>query len=133
MDEEKIRKSFVFYGTTYDAMVELEQKSADDAYKFVKAVAQYGLYGDYDKSDPMINALMQQAIFGIEQAASRRQNNMDNGKKGGRKKQFCDEDIWLLKDQGLTNKQVAEKLGCSDRTVERANGRRTDKTDKTLI
>ena len=105
-------------------MVELEQKSIEDAYKFVKAVAQYGLYGEYDESDPIINALMQQAIFGIDRAVSNQQKHVEDGKKGGRRKQFPDEDIWSLKDSGLSNKEIADKLQCSIRTVERANSRR---------
>lgn len=121
MDEEKLEQSFVFYGTTYDTMIELEQKSIEDAYKFVKAVAQYGLYGEYDESDPVINALMQQAAFGIDKARNNRKKNVEDGKKGGRKKKFANEVIWELKDKGLTNQQVANQLGCSVKTVERAN------------
>lgn len=124
MDEEKLEQSFVFYGTTYDTMIELEQKSIEDAYKFAKAVMQYGLYGEYDESDPVINALMQQAAFGIDKARNNRKKNVEDGKKGGRKKQFLDEDIWALKDKGLTNQKVAEELKCSVKTVERANTRR---------
>lgn len=135
MDEEKLEQSFVFYGTTYDTMVELESKSIEDAYKFVKAVAQYGLYGEYDESDPVINALMRQASFGIDKARENRKKNINDGKKGGRKKQFADEEIWKLKDEGMTNAEVAKCLGCSVKTVERANSARrsmkvdTDKTD----
>lgn len=36
-------------------------------------------------------------------------------------KQFKDEEITALKSQGMTNKEVAAVLGCSEKTVQRAN------------
>lgn len=84
---------------------------------------QFGLYGEYDESNPVINALMQSVIFGIEGAKGRRKKNQEDGKKGGRKK-FPDEVIWKLLDEGKDNNTVAKELGCSLRTVYRAKAAR---------
>lgn len=125
MDTEKIDNAFVFYGTFYDTMIELEQKDKDLAYDFIKAVTQYGLYSEYDESNPIINALMQSVIFGIEGAKDRRKKSQEDGKRGGRKK-FPDEVIWKMLDEGKSGDAIAKELGCSVRTVYRAKAARTE-------
>ena len=57
----------------------------------------------------------------INSAKDRYAKAVENGKKGGRPTEINIEHIQELKDSGLTNKQIATELGCSTRTVERAN------------
>lgn len=111
--------SFVWYSSFYDTMIELEQQSKDLAYEYAKAVMEYGLTGDYDQSNPIINALMAQTVFSIDKAEERRYKNKQDGVKGGRKEQFPAEKIWELQDAGFTKEEIIKKLGCSARTYQR--------------
>lgn len=55
---DRLYESFVWYGSFYDTMINAEQIGKDVAYNFAKAVMEYGLYGEYDESDAVVNALM---------------------------------------------------------------------------
>lgn len=103
------------------------------------ALLRYGCGGiEYEGNNIFIKMIMQQAKIGIDKAQARYNKATENGKKGGRAKQFKDEEITALKSQGLTNKEVAAVLGCSEKTVQRANvanrqngqNTQTDITDK---
>lgn len=103
------------------------------------ALLRYGCGGiEYNGECLYIRLIMQQAKVGIDNAKARYNKATENGKKGGRAKQFKDEEITALKSQGMTNKEVAAALGCSEKTVQRANvanrqnGQNiyTDNTDK---
>ena len=103
------------------------------------ALLRYGSRGiEYEGDNIFIKMILQQAMIGIDKAKSRYNKATENGKKGGRAKQFKDEEIIALKSQGMTNIEVAAALGCSEKTVQRANvanrqnGQNiyTDNTDK---
>lgn len=119
MNEER-EQGFLFYATFLDTAKELMQTNNELALKYLLAVANYGIYGEYDEKDPMINALMQQVIFGIDHAQSRREKQTTDGSKGGRKRKFPPEKILAMKQEGKTNQEIANELKCSVRTVERA-------------
>lgn len=123
---EERNKGFWCFGTVYDTMIELAQKDEHLAFKFIKAAMEYGLYGEYDESDAVINALMQQVIFGIDNVDKRREKNVEDGKKGGRKRKNEDEVVWAMIDSGKTKEEVACELKCSVRTIQRALARRSD-------
>lgn len=121
MSKDRVRDGFVFYHTAWEAVENLRNMGATDmADKLLNAIIQYGFYGEYDKTDPLLCATMPSIIFGIEGAAQRRQEAIANGKKGGAKKKFDDNKIVELKLQGKTNAEVAEIMCCDPRTVTRA-------------
>lgn len=102
------------------------------------ALLRYGCGGiDYNGDNFIIKVILQQARIGIDKAKTRYNQATENGKKGGKAKQFDDNEILKLKAEGMTNKQVAAALGCSEKTVQRANvanrqngqNQHTDKTD----
>ncbi|MBQ0088129.1 MAG: helix-turn-helix domain-containing protein, partial [Prevotellaceae bacterium] len=124
--------SYVMYATWLDQVEQLEENGQFElAYKYIRAIMDYGIYGEYDNSDVMVNLLMTQTALGIDKAQSRYAAAVENGKKGGRPKTVDEEKIVELKRQGLTNKKIAEKVGCSDKTVSRTLKAVEDKTDKT--
>ena len=121
MDQERVRDGFVFYHTAWEAVENLRKVGANDmADKLLNAIIHYGFYGEYDETDPLLCATMPGIIFGIEGAAQRRQEAIENGKKGGAQKKYDDEKIIELKLQGKTHEEVAKILGCSSKTVSRA-------------
>ena len=66
---EEQKDSFVFYRTFWDTIQTLKQGGDNErelAYKLMEAIIQYGLNGEYDTSNIIVNGLMQQTIFAIE-------------------------------------------------------------------
>lgn len=111
---------FVFFRSVWESYQELKRKDTVLAEKFLTAVIEYGLEGEYDESDPLINALMGGVTISIDNAHSRRVASQDNGSKGGRPKLYSSEKIAELVAQGRTSQQIADELGCSLKTVQRA-------------
>lgn len=127
----------IVYADVYKAIdfIPTEEEKAAAALALLK----YGCGGiEYEGDNIFIKMIMQQAKIGIDKAQARYNKATENGKKGGRTKQFKDEEITALKSQGMTNKEVAAVLGCSEKTVQRANvanrqngqNTKTDITDK---
>lgn len=85
------RDSFIFYRTfkeTIDALPTPELKL-----KLYTAIADYGLTGEYDESDPLVNAMMKQACFAIDRAQDNYARALSSGKKGGAKRKYDREEI----------------------------------------
>lgn len=75
------RDSFVFYHTfkeTIDALPTPELKL-----KLYNAIASYGLIGEYDESDALINAMMKQICFSIDRAKEKYDKAVNAGRSGG--------------------------------------------------
>lgn len=112
------RDSFVFYRTfkeTVDALPTPELKL-----KLYDAIISYGLTGEYDESDAIVNAMMKQTCFAIDRAQENYAKAVSGGKKGGARKKFDTEEIKELLAEGKTHAEVAKILGCSSKTVQRA-------------
>lgn len=62
----------------------------------------------------------------INKVKERYQQSIENGKKGGRPRTVDRQEVARLKEQGLTNKEVADKLKCSVSSVEKANKENRD-------
>lgn len=62
----------------------------------------------------------------IDKVKERYRQSIENGKKGGRPRTVDRKEVAKLKEQGLTNKEVATKLKCSVSSVEKANKENRD-------
>lgn len=123
MKKEVLNNSFVFYATNLEVIETLEETDKELANDFMKAIIEYGIYGEYENTNPIIKVLMVQAGFGIDKAKDRYAVAVENGKKGGRPKTVDEYKVRELKGQGLTNKQIAEELKCSVSSVEKINAK----------
>lgn len=85
----------------------------------MKAIIEYGIYGEYDNDNPYIDMLMPNITTVVDKAKDRYNKAIANGKKGGRPKKYSDEEMISLYNQGLTYQQIADQLGCSKSTVEK--------------
>ena len=120
---EEQKDSFVFYRTFWDTIQTLKQGGDSErelAYKLMEAIIQYGLNGEYDTSNIIVNGLMQQTIFAIDQAQERYDKSRENGAKGGRpKKGATAKEIKELLAIGKTRKEIATILNISEKTITR--------------
>lgn len=129
--------NFVFYADNMHSIENLPTEQ--DKIEVMAAIIRYGVYGEEDYTNTYSKFILPLVKVGIDNAKTRYNSATENGKKGGRTKQFKDEEINALKSQGMTNKQVAAALGCSEKTVQRSNvanrqngqNIQTDITDKT--
>ena len=129
--------NFVFYADNMNSIENLPTEQ--DKIEVMAAIIRYGVYGQEDYSNIYSKLILPLVKVGIDNAKIRYNSATENGKKGGRTKQFKDEEINALKSQGMTHKQVAAALGCSEKTVQRSNvanrqngqNIQTDITDKT--
>lgn len=133
-------QSFVLYESVYKHIQTLSNRVSDTtALHYINCIMEFGLYGVMPPDDDEVWIYgFEQAITSIYAAKERYNKSKENGKKGGAPERFPADRVAELKEQGLTNQEVAEKLGCSTKTVERKNKAireakaRTDKTEHNL-
>ena len=134
MENKEIqRDAFVFYASAWQSVLELKESNPELGDKLLKAIVEYGFYQDYDKSDPIVRAIMANIVVSIDNAAERHIKAQAGGQKSASKSKFDSEQIYELLDQGLTHKEVAEIIGCKNtKTIQRAVKERQSGQDKTV-
>lgn len=129
-------ESFVFYESVYKQSQILEKRlGAEVALAFMNAVVEFGLYGVIpEEDDPLWLYGLEQTFTSIGAAKDRRQQQISNGKKGGRPKTIDDQQVIEMFKQGMTNSEIAAAVGCSLSSVEKKVSayRKNVKTVKTL-
>ncbi len=130
-----MNNSFVFYATFLDTVDKLDAAGHTDlANKVLRAIIDVGIYGEYTGGDVLVESYLPTIQLNIENATKRYQAASHGGSKGGRKTTYDKDLIIELKKQGLTNADVATKVGCSAKTVSRywnewtQHGHNMDKT-----
>lgn len=132
MDNREIqRDAFVFYASAWQSVLELKESNSELGDKLLKAIVDYGFYQDYDKSDPVIRAIMANIIVSIDNAADRHMKAQAGGQNSASRSKINREQIYQLLDQGKTHTEVATILGCSNKTIQRAVKERQGGQDKT--
>lgn len=113
-----MKESMVIYESAYKAIGYLpDEKSQLEA---LKGLLEYGFYDTIPESDnPFIKMIFVQAIPSMRSAKERYELSVENGRKGGRPAAVPTEDIVKMKQDGMTNKQIAEQLGCSEKNIEK--------------
>lgn len=112
-----MKESMIIYESAYKAINYLpDEKLQLEAYR---GLMEYGFYGIVPESEnPFVNMVFVQAIPSMRSAAERYDASVENGKKGGRPTEVPTDDIIKMKQDGMTNKQIADKLGLSEKTIE---------------
>lgn len=112
------RKSFVVYDSFLD-MIEIVPDK-EDKLQLALAMLKYGLgREDMELDNPYLNAMFTGIKANIDAAQNRYDKAVESGKRGGRPSSISKEEIQELKAEGKTQKQIAEMLGISERTVRR--------------
>lgn len=112
-------ENFVFYGSWKEHLDGLRALCGDDVAKeVVWQIVNYGTSKEFDTEDQkiidMVNGMCRDLIVS---AKKRRLASMENGKQGGRPKKYNPAEMIALKDEGLSEQEIADKLGCDVRTV----------------
>ena len=115
-------ENFIFYGSWKEHLDGLKQLCGEDVAKEVAwQIINYGTYKGFDTEDQnvinMVNGMCRDLI---DSAKKRREASVGNGKQGGRPKKYSVDDMIALRDQGLSLQDIADNLGCSVKTVQRA-------------
>ncbi len=116
------RDNFVFYASWLDALSGLDEtNSREFANEFLRQIVIYGVTGEIETDNPMIvgfiNAMCKDLL---DKSKKRHKACIENGNRGGRPKQYNDDEIRTLSQQGMSDEDISKQLGCSVKTVQRA-------------
>ena len=105
-------QSFVLYESVYKHIQTLSNRvSETTALHYINCIMEFGLYGVEPPDDDEVWIYgFEQAMTSIYSAKERYNKSKENGRKGGAPERFTKEQVKELKDQGLTNKEVANTL-----------------------
>lgn len=115
-------ENFVFYGSWKEHLNGLKDLCGEDIAKEVAwQIINYGTSKEFETEDQkiinMVNGMCRDLIIS---AKRRRQSSIENGRQGGRPKKYDDDKILALFNNGLSPQDIADNLGCSIKTVQRA-------------
>jgi predicted GIY-YIG superfamily endonuclease len=114
--------NFVFLASWYEIIEAYEKMGQSEmASEISKAIITYGVTGEILSDNPLVIGVVRGMCTAlIDKSKARYAHSIENGKKGGRPKKFNAEDMIALRNQGLTDQDIADNLGCSVKTVQRA-------------
>lgn len=113
-----MRGSTVIYERAYKKIHSISNK--DRQLEALNGLLEYGLYGRIPKTDDsVVNEIYNVELPYIKGAIERREVSISNGRKGGRPAGTPTEEIFKMRQEGMTNKQIAEKIGCTVKNIEK--------------
>ena len=116
------KENFLFLASWHDILEGYDIAGKPEmASELAKQIIYYGVTGQMTSEDPIITSIVTGMCAALIDKSKRRYNTcVANGKQGGRPKQYNDKEIKELYQQGASIKDIAQKLGCSVKTVQRA-------------
>lgn len=121
------KENFVFYASWIDIVKAYDTTDPTFAGELAKQMLYFGVEGEMSTDNPIIIGLIQSMCKDLlDKSKKRHKACIENGKRGGRPKQYSDEDIMSLYEQGLSEQDIADNLGCNVRTVQRTIAKQTE-------
>lgn len=116
------KENFLFLASWHDILEGYDAAGRPEiASEIAKQIIYYGVTGQMTSDDPVVVGIVTGMCSALIDRSKKRYNTcVTNGRKGGRPKQYSDEDVLYLRSQGLTDQEIADNLGCSVKTVQRA-------------
>lgn len=116
------KKSFVFFSSWERYLKTLElDKDIEYVNAVARAIIQYGICGEIESTDPTILSRVEAVCSDLMQSSNARYNaSLKGGTTGGRPQAYDRDAIQQMYRDGVDIKTIADTLGCSKRTVQRA-------------
>lgn len=116
------KKSFVFFSSWERYLKTLElDKDINYVNAVARAIIQYGISGEIESADPTILSRVEAVCADLMQSSNARYNAaVYGGTAGGRPRTYDQEAIKQMYKDGASIQIIADTLGCSKRTVQRA-------------
>jgi DNA-binding NarL/FixJ family response regulator len=116
------KKSFVFFSSWERYLKTLElDKDIEYVNAVARAIIQYGISGEVESTDPTILSRVEAVCSDLMQSSNARYNAaLKGGTTGGRPQTYDRDAIQQMYKDGADIKVIADTLGCSKRTVQRA-------------
>lgn len=116
------KENFLFLASWHDILEGYDSAGKPEiASEIAKQIIYYGVTGQMTSEDPIVTSIVTGMCSALIDKSKRRYNTcVANGKKGGRPKQYSTDDVLHLHNQGLSDQDIADNLGCSVKTVQRA-------------
>lgn len=109
--------TIVIYESTYRAVSYLPDEALQ--LEALRGLLEYRFYDTLpDSTNPLGNMVFVQAIPCMRNAKERWEISFENGRKGSRLTPISTDSIIRMKQEGMTNKQIADKVGLSEKTIE---------------
>lgn len=112
---------FIFAANWYDVIKAYDDAGQEEmASAIAKEIITYAITGETKTTNPLIYGIVKGLCADqIKRPKARYAHSVENGKKGGRPKKFSTTDMITLRDLGLSEHAIANRLGCDPRTVRR--------------
>ena len=116
------KKSFVFFSSWERYLKTLElDKDIDYVNAVARAIIQYGITGEIESTDPTVLSRVEAVCADLMQSSTERYNAaLRGGTTGGRPRSHDPKVIRQMYKDGIPIQNIADTLGCSKRTVQRA-------------
>lgn len=121
---KEAKNTFIFF-ESWERYLKTLELDRDRAYvnEVCRAIVQYGLYGKVETTDDTILQRVDAVCADLMNNAKARYAAAIKGGHngtGGRPTQYNPETIQALRKSGMSYQEIADELGCSVRTVQRA-------------
>lgn len=114
--------NFVFLASWYEIIDAYEKSDQPEmAGEISKAIITYGVTGEITSDNPLIVGIVKGMCTAlIDKSKARYAHSIENGQRGGRPPKYDKSQMLKLRNDGLSDQDIADNLGCSARTVQRA-------------
>ena len=112
---------FIFLANWYDVIKAYDDAGQEDmANAIAKEIIIYGATGDTRTTDPLIYGIVRGLCADQIKRPKSRAHSIENGRKGGRPPKYDKNRMLELRSQGMADQEIADNIGCTLKTVQRA-------------